>query len=112
MQRLTAPNPGPLTAEGTNTFIVGEGDVLIIDPGPKDPTHLELDHLKSIRSKLIKAVKENALPDTIENERKETLVAGSMVLEDRRVRCHKSCWQESDCHQGKKRLCSAYHYCR
>ena len=48
----------------------------------KDPTHLELDHLKSIRSKLIKAVKENTLPDTIENERKETLVAGSIVLEE------------------------------
>jgi len=48
----------------------------------EDPTHLVLDDLKSIRNKLIKAVKEDSLPDTIEKERKETLVAGSIVLEE------------------------------
>ncbi|MFQ5519649.1 MAG: hypothetical protein ACE5E3_06585, partial [Mariprofundus sp.] len=47
-----------------------------------DATHLSLDNLKSIRPRLIKAVKEDSLPASIEKERKETLVAGSIVLEE------------------------------
>jgi glyoxylase-like metal-dependent hydrolase (beta-lactamase superfamily II) len=41
IRRLTAPNPGPFTAEGTNTWLVGTGDVLVIDPGPEDLSHGE-----------------------------------------------------------------------
>jgi glyoxylase-like metal-dependent hydrolase (beta-lactamase superfamily II) len=38
---VLAPNPGPFTLEGTNTWIVGTGPTLVIDPGPDDPRHLE-----------------------------------------------------------------------
>jgi glyoxylase-like metal-dependent hydrolase (beta-lactamase superfamily II) len=38
---VLAPNPGPFTLEGTNTWIVGRGPSLVIDPGPDDPVHLE-----------------------------------------------------------------------
>jgi glyoxylase-like metal-dependent hydrolase (beta-lactamase superfamily II) len=38
--RLLAPNPGPFTLEGTNTWIIGAGPSLVIDPGPDDPSHL------------------------------------------------------------------------
>ncbi len=38
---VTAPNAGPMTFTGTRSYIVGEGRVAIIDPGPADPTHLE-----------------------------------------------------------------------
>lgn len=38
--RVLAPNPGPLTLEGTNTWVVGEHPSLVIDPGPDDPGHL------------------------------------------------------------------------
>jgi glyoxylase-like metal-dependent hydrolase (beta-lactamase superfamily II) len=41
VRRVLAPNPGPFTFTGTCTYIVGEGTVAIIDPGPDDPTHLE-----------------------------------------------------------------------
>ena len=40
VRRLTAPNPGPFTADGTNSYILGTGRVAIIDPGPDDARHV------------------------------------------------------------------------
>lgn len=37
--RVTAPNPGVMTGPGTNTYLVGEADVAVVDPGPDDPSH-------------------------------------------------------------------------
>jgi glyoxylase-like metal-dependent hydrolase (beta-lactamase superfamily II) len=41
LRGLIAPNPGPMTHWGTNTFIVGEGSVAVVDPGPSSAAHLE-----------------------------------------------------------------------
>ncbi len=41
VRRLTAANPGPFTATGTQTHIVGRGEVAVIDPGPDLPAHLD-----------------------------------------------------------------------
>lgn len=41
VRRLIAPNPGPFTFTGSCTYIVGTGEVAIIDPGPDDPAHIE-----------------------------------------------------------------------
>ncbi len=41
VERLTAPNPGPMTLEGTNTYVVGRDPAVVIDPGPDDPGHVE-----------------------------------------------------------------------
>lgn len=38
--RVIAPNPSPMTHWGTNTFILGERSVVVIDPGPDDEAHL------------------------------------------------------------------------
>jgi len=39
--RVRAPNPGPLTLDGTNTYVVRDGDqAWVIDPGPRDAGHL------------------------------------------------------------------------
>ncbi len=37
---VLARNPSPLTGRGTNTYVVGEDEVLVIDPGPHDSGHL------------------------------------------------------------------------
>jgi len=39
--RLTAQNPGPFTFHGTNTYILGQKDLVIVDPGPASMDHVE-----------------------------------------------------------------------
>jgi glyoxylase-like metal-dependent hydrolase (beta-lactamase superfamily II) len=41
VRRVLAPNPSPFTFTGTQTYIVGTGDVAVIDPGPAIPEHVE-----------------------------------------------------------------------
>jgi len=40
LRRIIAPNPSPMTFNGTNTFLVGDRDVAVIDPGPMSEPHL------------------------------------------------------------------------
>ena len=40
LRSVLAPNPSPMTHWGTNTFLLGEGEVAVIDPGPALPAHL------------------------------------------------------------------------
>jgi glyoxylase-like metal-dependent hydrolase (beta-lactamase superfamily II) len=40
VRRLVAPNASPFTFNGTCTYIIGEGAVAIVDPGPDDDSHL------------------------------------------------------------------------
>jgi glyoxylase-like metal-dependent hydrolase (beta-lactamase superfamily II) len=41
IRRVIANNPGPFTFLGTGTYIVGHGEVAVIDPGPDLPEHLD-----------------------------------------------------------------------
>ena len=48
VRRMTARNPGPFTFKGTNTYVIGHGEVAILDPGPLLDEHIDalLDALK------------------------------------------------------------------
>jgi glyoxylase-like metal-dependent hydrolase (beta-lactamase superfamily II) len=41
VRRLLANNPGPFTFTGTVSYIVGRGQVAIVDPGPADDAHIQ-----------------------------------------------------------------------
>ena len=41
VRRIVAPNAGPMTFKGTNTYIVGHGAVAVIDPGPDLSDHVD-----------------------------------------------------------------------
>jgi glyoxylase-like metal-dependent hydrolase (beta-lactamase superfamily II) len=41
VRRIVARNPGPFTFRGTGTYVVGEGQVAVIDPGPDLAEHVE-----------------------------------------------------------------------
>ncbi|MDP6876634.1 MAG: MBL fold metallo-hydrolase, partial [Alphaproteobacteria bacterium] len=48
IRRVIARNPSAFTLHGTGTYIVGTGQVAVIDPGPDDPEHIQaiLDAVK------------------------------------------------------------------
>lgn len=40
LRRILAPNPSPMTHRGTNTYLLGTGELAVIDPGPAIDAHL------------------------------------------------------------------------
>lgn len=38
--RVTAGNTGPFTFTGTNSFLIGSNELMLVDPGPQDTGHL------------------------------------------------------------------------
>lgn len=41
VRRVVAPNAGMMTGPGTNTYLLGTHDIVVIDPGPDDAAHLQ-----------------------------------------------------------------------
>lgn len=40
VRRLVAPNPSMMTGPGTNTYLLGQGQIAVVDPGPAMPKHV------------------------------------------------------------------------
>ena len=55
IRRVVANNPGPFTFLGTGTYIIGDGELAVIDPGPDDPAHLDAI-LKATEGETISAI--------------------------------------------------------
>src|SRR5262249_22763025 len=48
---LLAPNPSPMTLDGTNTWLIaepGSSSVVVVDPGPDDEGHLRRVHAEAV----------------------------------------------------------------
>ena len=41
VRRIVAGNAGLMTGPGTNTYLLGEREIAVVDPGPDDSRHLE-----------------------------------------------------------------------
>ncbi len=55
IRRVIARNPGPFTFTGTGTYIIGRGEVAVIDPGPDLPEHLEAI-LNAVEGETVRAI--------------------------------------------------------
>ncbi len=55
VRRMAAGNPGPMTFTGTCTYVVGAGEVAIIDPGPDRKQHIDA-LLEALRGEAIAAI--------------------------------------------------------
>jgi len=53
VQRITAPNSGAFTFHGTNTYIVGNKSVAVIDPGPEDSSNHYKDILRALKGRSV-----------------------------------------------------------
>lgn len=41
IRRMVAPNPSPFSFKGTNSYVIGQGSVALLDPGPAIGEHVE-----------------------------------------------------------------------
>lgn len=46
--RLTAPNPGVMTGPGTNSYLVGTGELAVVDPGPDPAGEFGTGHVEAL----------------------------------------------------------------
>ncbi len=63
VRRIVAPNPGPMTGPGTNTYLVGIDEVAVIDPGPDDARHVDAIIGASMRERVRWVVLTHTHPD-------------------------------------------------
>ena len=55
IRRVMADNPGPFTFKGTMSYIIGRGQVAIVDPGPADERHIGT-LLEVVRNETVTAI--------------------------------------------------------
>jgi len=81
---LLAPNPGPMTLDGTNTWILGyphAARVVVVDPGPDDESHLRavLDGVRRRGARVAEILLTHGHPDHSAGAGRFAELAGARV---------------------------------
>jgi glyoxylase-like metal-dependent hydrolase (beta-lactamase superfamily II) len=80
VRRIVAPNPGPFTGPGTNTYLVGIDEVAVIDPGPDDPGHIDAIVGASMKERVRWVLLTHTHPDHWPGTRRLVKATGAEVL--------------------------------
>lgn len=80
VRRIVAPNPGPFTGPGTNTYLVGIDEVAVIDPGPDDPRHIDAIIGASMRERVRWVLLTHTHPDHAPGTARLVKATGAEVL--------------------------------
>jgi glyoxylase-like metal-dependent hydrolase (beta-lactamase superfamily II) len=82
---LLAPNPSPMTLDGTNTWVIAEPGAqraVVVDPGPDDPAHLRrvADHVRAAGQTVAAVLLTHSHPDHAEGAASFAALTGAPVL--------------------------------
>src|SRR3954469_9228636 len=80
VRRIVAPNPGPFTGPGTNTYLVGIDEVAVIDPGPDDARHIDAIIGASMRERVRWVLLTHTHPDHAPGTKRLVKETGAEVL--------------------------------
>lgn len=80
VRRIVAPNPGPFTGPGTNTYLVGIDEVAVIDPGPDDKRHIDAIVGASMKERVRWVVLTHTHPDHAPGTARLVKATGAEVL--------------------------------
>lgn len=77
---ILAPNPSPMTLDGTNTWVIGQagGALIVIDPGPDDDAHLQ-EIIDATEGRVAQILLTHAHPDHAEGARHLHEMTGAAV---------------------------------
>lgn len=79
---VLADNPGPMTLDGTNTWLLrepGSGLVVVVDPGPDDPAHLDAIVVAAGDDRIARILLTHGHPDHAEGARSLSERTGAPV---------------------------------
>jgi glyoxylase-like metal-dependent hydrolase (beta-lactamase superfamily II) len=80
VRRIVAPNTGPFTGPGTNTYLVGIDEVAVIDPGPDDQRHVDAIVGASMRERVRWVLLTHTHPDHSPGTARLVKATGAEVL--------------------------------
>ena len=80
VRRIVAPNPGPFTGPGTNTYLVCIDEVAVIDPGPDDKRHIDAIIGASMRERVRWVLLTHTHPDHAPGTARLVKATGAEVL--------------------------------
>jgi len=80
VRRIVAPNSGPFTGPGTNTYLVGIDEVAVIDPGPDDKRHIDAIVGASMRERVRWVLLTHTHPDHSPGTARLVKATGAEVL--------------------------------